>query len=351
MEGEKLYFREGRMEIMKDKKHLPMYGVGPFYVAVIIAVTAVAVIAGHTAFFENGIIQGLKMPSVVIGVLLIILGAYLWHGAVFRAKVDDGIVNNKLVTTGVYAFVRNPIYSAFMLFCTGALFISGNLFFYPLFFFYWIFMTVLMKCTEEKWLKNLYDREYEEYCRKVNRCISKTEIVAGARDFRMMNRRMTDAVLEMSEYNRFSKGIFQWVGFRTKWLEFDHTERCAGKTKWPMRKLISYSLEGITGFSVAPLSLASIMGVVFCLLSFLMIVFIVIRTLLFKDSVAGWPSMACIIFFVSGIQLFCTGIVGEYLSKTYLETKHRPIYILKESNCTDLSAQQKGAVEYDTAKR
>lgn len=171
MEGEKLYFREGRMEIMKDKKHLPMYGVGPFYVAVIIAVTAVAVIAGHTAFFENGIIQGLKMPSVVIGVLLIILGAYLWHGAVFRAKVDDGIVNNKLVTTGVYAFVRNPIYSAFMLFCTGALFISGNLFFYPLFFFYWIFMTVLMKCTEEKWLKNLYDREYEEYCRKVNRCI------------------------------------------------------------------------------------------------------------------------------------------------------------------------------------
>lgn len=186
---------------------------------------------------------------------------------------------------------------------------------------------------------------------KVINKLSKTEIVAGARDFRMMNRRMTDAVLEMSEYNRFSKGIFQWVGFRTKWLEFDHTERCAGKTKWPMRKLISYSLEGITGFSVAPLSLASIMGVVFCLLSFLMIVFIVIRTLLFKDPVAGWPSMACIIFFVSGIQLFCTGIVGEYLSKTYLETKHRPIYILKESNCTDLSAQQKGAVEYDTAKR
>ena len=186
---------------------------------------------------------------------------------------------------------------------------------------------------------------------KVINKLSKTEIVAGARDFRMMNRRMTDAVLEMSEYNRFSKGIFQWVGFRTKWLEFDHTERCAGETKWPMRKLISYSLEGITGFSVAPLSLASIMGVVFCLLSFLMIVFIVIRTLLFKDPVAGWPSMACIIFFVSGIQLFCTGIVGEYLSKTYLETKHRPIYILKESNCTNLSIQQKGAAEYDTAKR
>lgn len=186
---------------------------------------------------------------------------------------------------------------------------------------------------------------------KVINKLSKTEIVAGARDYRMMNRRMTDAVLEMSEYNRFSKGIFQWVGFRTKWLEFDHTERCAGETKWPMRKLISYSLEGITGFSVAPLSLASIMGVVFCLLSFLMIVFIVIRTLLFKDPVAGWPSMACIIFFVSGIQLFCTGIVGEYLSKTYLETKHRPIYILRESNCTDFSSQQKGAAGYETAKR
>lgn len=148
-----------------------MYGIGPLYVAVIIAVTVAAVIAGHTAFFESGIIQWLKIPSAVIGMLLIIFGAYLWYSAVFRAKVDNGIVNNKLVTTGVYALVRNPIYSAFMLFCTGALLISGNLFFYPLFFFYWIFMTVLMKCTEEKWLKNLYGSEYKEYCRQVNRCI------------------------------------------------------------------------------------------------------------------------------------------------------------------------------------
>lgn len=156
---------------MGNKKHLPMYGVGPFYVYMIIAVTVAAVVAGHTVFFENGIIQGLKIPSAVIGVLLIVFGIYLWTGAVFRAKVGDGITNNRLVTAGVYALVRNPIYSAFMLSCTGALLISGNLFFYPLFFFYWIFMTVLMKCTEEKWLKKLYGREYEEYCRKVNRCI------------------------------------------------------------------------------------------------------------------------------------------------------------------------------------
>lgn len=148
-----------------------MYGVGPFYVYMIIAVTIAAVIAGHTAFFESGIIQKLKIPSAVIGVLLIVFGIYLWTSAVFRARVGDGITNNRLVTTGVYALVRNPIYSAFMLFCTGALLISGNLFFYPLFFFYWIFMTVLMECTEEKWLKKLYGREYEEYCRKVNRCI------------------------------------------------------------------------------------------------------------------------------------------------------------------------------------
>ena len=148
-----------------------MYDIGPFYVAVIIAATVVAVTSGHIVLFESGIIHELKIPSAVLGVLLVIFGEYLWHGAVFRAKVDDGIVNNKLVTTGVYAFVRNPIYSALMLFCTGALLISGNLFFYPLFFFYWVFMTVLMKCTEEKWLKNLYGREYEEYCRRVNRCI------------------------------------------------------------------------------------------------------------------------------------------------------------------------------------
>lgn len=171
----------------------------------------------------------------------------------------------------------------------------------------------------------------ESFYKFINR-ISKTEIVNGARDYRLMKRKMVDAVLEMSEYNRFSKGIFEWVGFRTKWLEFQNVERCAGETKWSIRKLFMYSIEGITGFSVAPLSLASIVGVFFCLLSFLMILFIIVRTAIWGDPVDGWPSLVCIIFFVGGIQLFCTGIVGEYLSKTYLETKHRPIFILKDSS-------------------
>ncbi len=162
--------------------------------------------------------------------------------------------------------------------------------------------------------------------------ISKTEIVNGARDYRLMKRKMVDAVLGMSEYNRFSKGIFEWVGFRTKWLEFQNVGRCAGETKWSVKKLFFYSLEGITGFSVAPLSLASVVGVVFCILAFFMILMIIIRTVIWGDPVSGWPSLACIIFFVSGIQLFCTGIVGQYLSKTYLETKHRPIFILKDSS-------------------
>ncbi|MDO4307515.1 MAG: glycosyltransferase family 2 protein [Eubacteriales bacterium] len=171
----------------------------------------------------------------------------------------------------------------------------------------------------------------EEFYKFINK-ISGTEIVNGARDYRLMKRNMVDAVLEMSEYNRFSKGIFEWVGFRTKWLEFENVERCAGETKWSVGKLFRYSLEGITGFSVAPLSLASVVGVVFCLLSFLMILFIIVRTAIWGDPVSGWPSLVCIIFMVSGIQLFCTGIVGQYLSKTYLETKHRPIFILRESS-------------------
>lgn len=171
----------------------------------------------------------------------------------------------------------------------------------------------------------------ERFYRFVNR-ISKTEIVNGARDYRLMNRKMVDAVLEMSEYNRFSKGIFGWVGFRTKWLEFENVERSAGETKWSLKKLFCYSLEGITGFSVAPLSLAAIVGVLFCGFSFLLIVVIIVRTLVWGDPVSGWPSLACIIFMVSGVQLLCTGIVGQYLSKTYLESKHRPIFILRDSS-------------------
>lgn len=162
--------------------------------------------------------------------------------------------------------------------------------------------------------------------------MSETEIVNGARDYRLMRRKMVDAVLSMSEVNRFSKGIFSWVGFRTKWLEYENTERCAGETKWSFWKLFRYSLEGITGFSVAPLYLSSVMGIVFFLLSFLMIGVIVVRTLVWGDPVAGWPSLVCILFFIGGIQLLCIGILGQYLSKTYLETKHRPVSIVRETS-------------------
>lgn len=171
----------------------------------------------------------------------------------------------------------------------------------------------------------------EIFYKFINR-ISKTEIVNGARDYRLMKRKMVDAVLEMSEYNRFSKGIFEWVGFRTKWLEFENVERSTGETKWPLRKLFTYSLEGIMGFSVAPLSLASVIGLLFCVLSFLMILVIVVRTVVWGDPVDGWPSLVCITFMIGGVQLLCTGIVGQYLAKTYLETKHRPIYIVKDSS-------------------
>lgn len=156
---------------MKNNEHLPVYGVGPVYGAVIIAVTIAAVIIGQQAFAKSGIIEVLKIPCLIIGILLIAFGVYLWGSAVFGAKVDKGITENRLVTTGVYSLTRNPIYSAFMLFCTGALLISGNVYFYPLFFFYWIFMTVLLKNTEEKWLEELYGDEYREYKKKVNRCI------------------------------------------------------------------------------------------------------------------------------------------------------------------------------------
>ena len=156
---------------MKNKEHLPMYGIGPIYGTVCIALTVIAIILGHQDFSEPGIISVLKIPSLIIGIALIVYGASLWYGAVFCAKIDDGIMNNKLVTTGVYGIVRNPIYSAFMFFCTGALLISGNVFFYPLFFFYWGFMTILVVNTEEKWLEEVCGDEYREYKRKVNRCI------------------------------------------------------------------------------------------------------------------------------------------------------------------------------------
>lgn len=167
---------------------------------------------------------------------------------------------------------------------------------------------------------------------KIINKISNVDIVDGARDYRLMTSQMKNAILSMSEYNRFSKGIFGWVGFRTKWLEYENVERAAGETKWSFGKLFLYSMEGIIAFSTVPLVLASLFGILFCLFSFFMILFIIVRTMMFGDSVAGWPSLVCIMFFIGGIQLFCHGITAQYLSKTYLETKNRPKYIIKETN-------------------
>ncbi len=163
----------------------------------------------------------------------------------------------------------------------------------------------------------------------INR-ISKTEIVDGARDYRLMTRQVADAILSMTEYNRFTKGIYGWVGYETKWLEYENIERRKGETKWSFWKLFLYSLEGITAFSTVPLAIASIMGVLFCLFALLLIIVTIVRKLAFGDPTSGWPSLVCIIALVSGVQLFCLGIVGQYLSKTYMEVKRRPIYLVKE---------------------
>lgn len=170
-----------------------------------------------------------------------------------------------------------------------------------------------------------------QFYRLMNR-ISDTRIEDGARDFRLMTRQMVDAILSMTEYNRFSKGIFGWVGFRTKWLPYENVERVAGQTKWSFWKLFLYSIEGITAFSTVPLAFAAVIGVLFCLIAFLFICVVLVKTLLYGDPVGGWPSMMCVILFLGGIQLFCIGILGQYLSKTYLETKRRPIYILQETS-------------------
>lgn len=167
---------------------------------------------------------------------------------------------------------------------------------------------------------------------KIINKISDADIVDGARDFRLMNRSFVDALLTMKEYNRFSKGLFGWVGFKTKWIEFENVERVAGETKWSFWKLFLYSIEGIVAFSTVPLSIASVMGVLMCIVAVLAIIFIIVRQIAFGGSAFGWPSMACITIFLGGIQLLGIGILGSYLSKTYLEVKSRPIYILKESN-------------------
>lgn len=175
-------------------------------------------------------------------------------------------------------------------------------------------------------IRSLFARLFYRVMKKM----SKTEIMDGARDYRMMTRQMVDAILEMKEYNRFTKGIFGWVGFETKWIAFENVERRKGETKWSFWKLLLYSIEGMTAFSTIPLSFAAIVGVIFCILAFVMIIFIIVRTLVFGDPVSGWPSLVCIICLIAGVQLFCLGIVGQYLAKTYMEVKKRPIYLLKE---------------------
>ena len=178
----------------------------------------------------------------------------------------------------------------------------------------------------EPLIRSFFARRFYRLMRK----ISKTEIVDGARDYRLMTRQVVDSILSMPEYCRFTKGIFGWVGFKTKWIEFENVERRKGETKWSFWKLFAYSIEGITSFSTAPLAFAAFAGIFFCIVAFIAILFVIIRAVLFGDPTSGWPSMVCIILLVAGIQLFCIGIVGQYLAKTYLEVKSRPIYLVKE---------------------
>ena len=166
--------------------------------------------------------------------------------------------------------------------------------------------------------------------------ISQTEIVDGAQDFRFMTRQMVDSILEMKEYNRFSKGIFSWVGFDTKYIEYENVERAAGTTAWSFTSLVKYSLEGIFAFSTAPLAIASVLGVISCLIAFVIIMVVIVKTIAFGEAVQCFPTTVCAMFFIGGLQLFCTGILGQYLSKTYLETKSRPVYIIKETEETKI---------------
>ena len=177
-------------------------------------------------------------------------------------------------------------------------------------------------------IRSFFARKFYKIINK----LSKVEMVDGARDFRLMTRQVVNSILELKEYNRYSKGLFSFVGYNTKWLEYENIERVAGETKWSFWKLFKYAIEGIVAFSTTPLTIAAFIGILFCFIAFILIIFIIVRTLIYGDPTSGWPSMVCIIFMTSGIQLFCTGIIGEYLAKTYLETKHRPIYIVKEKD-------------------
>ena len=172
------------------------------------------------------------------------------------------------------------------------------------------------------------------FYRLINK-ISKTEIVDGARDFRLMTRQMVNSILELREVSRFSKGLFGWVGFKTKWIEFENVERVAGETKWSFWKLFKYSIEGIVAFTTTPLVISSAVGFAFCVIALAATVFIFLRKLIFGDPVTGWASTVCIITFLGGIQLFFLGVIGQYLAKAYLEIKNRPLYVVGETNINE----------------
>lgn len=167
---------------------------------------------------------------------------------------------------------------------------------------------------------------------KIINKMSKVQMVDGARDYMLMTRQATNSLLELKEYNRYSKGLFSFIGYKVKWLEYENVERVAGETKWSFWKLFKYAIEGITAFSTTPLIFASVLGILFCIISFFLILIIIGKTLIYGDPTDGWPSLVCIIFMVSGIQLFSLGIIGQYLSKTYLEVKKRPVYIVRETS-------------------
>lgn len=175
--------------------------------------------------------------------------------------------------------------------------------------------------------------------------ISQTEIVDGARDYRLMNRKFVGSLLQLKEYNRFSKGLFGWVGFKTKWLEFENVERVAGETKWSFWSLFRYSIEGIIAFSTAPLVISSLVGLFCCVVSFLMLIFVFVRRLAFGDPVAGWASLVLTMLLLGGLQLLCIGILGQYLAKMYLETKGRPIYLIDKTNISCLSGKREPGLE------
>ena len=171
--------------------------------------------------------------------------------------------------------------------------------------------------------------------------ISQVDMVDGARDYRLMTRQMVDSILSLKEYSRFSKGIFGWVGYQTKWLEYENVERVAGETKWSFWKLFKYAIDGIVAFSTFPLDIAAFIGVLLCLAAFVFLIVLFVQTLAFGNPVSGYPSTLCIILFIGGIQLLTIGILGKYLAKTYLETKKRPIYIAKEVQTNETTSQEK----------